>query len=459
MTRRVLAAAVLAWILAPVSAASVLAVRARTVRPVVGQPIADGVVVVRDGKIVAVGSASRTSIPDGAEVLDAAVVIPGLVDAHTVVGLTGVLNQPHDQDQLERSEPIQPELRAIDAYNVRDDLVGWVRSFGVTTIHAGHAPGSLVSGQTMIAKTRGNTVEEAVIVPEAMVATTFGDAAMHPDREKGKAPGTRSKVVAMLRQELIRAQEYGVKRKGTDASKLPERNLRLEALGQVLAQELPLLVTVHRHQDILSVLRVAREFKIRVVLDGAAEAHLVLDDIKAAGVAVLPHPPMQRAWGEMENATMELASRLDAAKIPFAFHSGFESYVPKTRVALFEAAIGAAYGLGPDRALEAATIEAARILGIEKRVGSIEVGKDADVAIWSAHPFSVYSSAETTIIDGEVFFDKQRDKQVGCGPGVVCHIKGHRQWQRTRPQIGAHFFEDRYWKLAIVLVNREVFGT
>jgi imidazolonepropionase-like amidohydrolase len=404
MIGRALATAILALVLAPASSgASILAVRARMLRPVVGPPIANGVVVVRDGKIVAVGPAARTSIPEGADVLEAAVVIPGLVDAHTVVGLSGLLNQPQDQDQLERSEPIQPELRAIDAYNARDELVAWVRSFGVTTIHAGHAPGTLVSGQTMIAKTRGTTVDQAVIVPEAMVATTFGDAAMHPDREKGKAPGTRSKVVAMLRQDLIRAQEYVTKRGGSDVAKRPERSLRQEALARVLAREVPLLVTVQRHQDILSVLRVAREFGIRVVLDGAAEAHLVLDEIRAAGVAVLPHPPMQRAWGEMENATMELAARLDAAKIPFAFQSGFESYVPKTRVLLFETAIGAANGLGPDRALEVATIEAARILGIAERVGSIEVGKDGDLALYDGDPFEYTTHCIGVVIEGQSF--------------------------------------------------------
>jgi imidazolonepropionase-like amidohydrolase len=400
---RALGTTLLALALASPAPAAVLAVRGQKVRPVVGQPITNGVVVVRDGKIAAVGPGSSTKIPEGAEVLEAAVVIPGLIDAHTVVGLSGLLNQPQDQDQLERSEPIQPELRAIDAYNARDELVAWIRSFGVTTIHAGHAPGTLVSGQTMIAKTRGNTVEEAVIVPEAMLATTFGDAAMHPDREKGKAPGTRSKVVAMLRQELIRAQEYVAKRQGKDESKRPERNLRLEALARVLAREIPLLVTVERHTDIVSVLRVAQEFKIRVVLDGAAEAHLVLDEIHAAGVAVLPHPPMQRAWGEMENATMELAARLDAKKIPFAFESGFEAYVPKTRVLLFEAAIGAANGLGADRALEAATIEAARILGIEKRVGSIEVGKDGDLALYDGDPFEYTTHCTGVVIEGQRF--------------------------------------------------------
>jgi len=387
---------------APAGAATI-AVKGRTVHTGAGEPIRDGVVIVRGGKIVAVGPAARTRIPGGAEVLEAEVVIPGLVDAHSVVGLTGLLNQIHDQDQLERSEPMQPELRAIDAYNALDGLVGWIRSFGVTTIHTGHAPGALISGQTLVAKTRGSTIDDAVVVREAMVAATFGEEALSPEKDKGKAPGTRSKAVAMLRQELVEAQEYAVKRGVDDAAKRPARNLRLDALVRVLGRELPLLVTVHRHQDILSVLRVAEEFGIRVVLDGVAEAHLVLDEIRAAGVPVLPHPPMQRAWGEMENATMELPARLAAAQIPFAFQSGFESYVPKTRVLLFEAALGAANGLGRDRALAAATIDAARILGIADRVGSLEIGKDGDLALYDGDPFEYTTHCLGVVIDGQAF--------------------------------------------------------
>ena len=137
-----------------------------------GDPIENGVVLVRDGKIERVG---RFAVPSGYDVMEAAVVTPGLVDAHTVVGLAGYLNQAHDQDQVERSSPMQPELRAIDAYNPREALVEWVRGFGVTTMHTGHGPGVLVSGQTMIVKTVGNDVSESVINPAAMVAVTLGN--------------------------------------------------------------------------------------------------------------------------------------------------------------------------------------------------------------------------------------------------------------------------------------------
>ncbi|HWT01711.1 MAG TPA: hypothetical protein VN256_15800, partial [Pyrinomonadaceae bacterium] len=185
-----------------------IAVRGETVYTMAGQPIRDGVVLVRDGKIERVGAAGEVRVPSGYKTIRARVVTPGLIDAHTVVGLAGYLNQPHDQDQVERSAAMQPELRALDAYNAREELVGWLRGHGVTTIHTGHGPGALVSGGTMIAKTAGDTADEAVFVPDAMIAVTLG-----PDAyaAAGKAPGTRAKELALLRQELIRAQEFVAK--------------------------------------------------------------------------------------------------------------------------------------------------------------------------------------------------------------------------------------------------------
>jgi imidazolonepropionase-like amidohydrolase len=370
-----------------------------------GPAIENGVVVIRDGKIAAVGSAGQVTIPDGFKVLQAAVVTPGLIDAHSVVGLTGIYNQDHDQDQLESSNPIQPELRAIDAYNPQEELIGWLRGFGITTVHTGHAPGELISGQTMIIKTVGNSVGEAVIVPTVAVAATLGPAAQ---KSEGKAPGTRGKEVAMLRSELIKAQEYAKKRETAEQDKKPDRDLKLDALGRVLSRELPLMITVQRAQDIASALRLAEEFSLRIWLDGAAEAYLLIDPIKAAGVPVIIHPSMQRAWGEMENMSFETAAKLRAAGIPIAMQSGFEDYVPKTRVVLFEAAISAANGLSFEQALAAITIDAAKILGVAERVGSLEVGKDGDVALYDGDPFEYTSHCTGVIIDGKVVSETPR---------------------------------------------------
>ena len=386
-----------------------IAVRGDTVYPVTAPPIENGVVLIEDGKIAAIGPASELRIPDGMEVVEAAVVTPGLIDARSSVGLAGWLNQEMAQDQIEHSDAIQPELRAIDAYNPREPLIAWLRSFGVTTLHTGHAPGEIISGQTLIAKTTGDTVAEAVIEPFAMIAATLGEGAVIPEENGRKSPGNRSKAVAMLRSELVAARDY---LSGRDAEDEEDngtgRDLRLEALGRVLRREVPLLVTAHRHNDIMTVLRIADEFDIDVVLAGAAEAYLVLDEIKAAGVPVLVHPSMTRAYGETENISFTTPAKLQEAGIPFAFQSGFEGYVPKTRVVLFETAMTLAHGLSFDEALAHVTIEAAKILGIDERVGSLEAGKDGDLALYDGDPFEYTTHAVGTIIQGVRVSDVER---------------------------------------------------
>jgi len=399
---RMLVASLLVTIAGAVFAQDI-AVRGDRVYTAVGDVIEDGIVVVRDGKIAVVGSANDVSVPPGMKILEAPVVTPGLIDAHTVVGMVGYLSQAGDQDQLERSAAIQPDLRAIDAYNAREPLVAWLRDFGITTIHSGHGPGEIVSGQTLIAKTRGDTVGEAVIQPVAMVAATIGEGAVKSGGAGRNTPGTRAKVAAMLRAELLKAQSYAEKVAAADdddEKDSPPRDLRMDVLADVVSGDTPLLVTANRHNDIMTALRIADEFGIDLILDGAAEAYLLLDEIKAAGVSVIVHPAMARASGERENLSFTTAAKLIDAGIPTAFQSGYEGYVPKTRVVLYEAAITLAHGLSFEQALAAVTIDAARILGIDDRVGSIEVGKDGDLALYDGDPFEYTSHAIGTVIDG-----------------------------------------------------------
>jgi imidazolonepropionase-like amidohydrolase len=403
---------------APAVLGAQVAVRGEVVYTMAGAPIRDGVVLVgKDGRIEQVGPAGEVRVPEGWRVLTARAVTPGLVDAHTVVGLSGIYNQPHDQDQLEKSNPIQPELRAIDAYNAREELVAWVRSFGVTTLHTGHGPGALVSGQTMVVKSRGNTVTDAMVDSVTMVAMTLGPEVGQNYKNR---PGSRAKGIAMLRAELIKAREYAAKRaggkekegkddtRGGGKSEPGARDLGKEVLAQVLAGQLPALITAQTSREILSALRLQKEFGFRLVLDGAAEAHLVLDEIKAAGVPVILHPTMARQNGTLENGSFETAAKLRAAGIPFALQSGYEGYVPKTRVVLFEAAMASAYGLTVEQALAAITIDAARIIGVDQRVGSLERGKDGDLVLYDGDPLEYTSHVCTVLIQGEVVSEECR---------------------------------------------------
>jgi imidazolonepropionase-like amidohydrolase len=421
-----------------------IAVRGKMIHTMAGPPVKNGVVVVTDGKVAAVGPAAKIDIPDGYRVIDAQVVTPGLIDAHSALGLSGMLNQPHDQDQLEHSAAIQPELRAIDAYNARDELIAWVRSFGVTTIHTGHAPGELISGQTLVVKTNGSTVADQLLVEARAVAATLADSAM---KEGAKSPGTRGKMMSMLRAELLKAKEYAArhkrhaeaqakaanekpadekpadekpaddKKEGDEEEggkpKTPEnppaRDLKLETLARVLSGELPLLLTADRAQDIASALRLADEFDIKLWLDSAAESYLLIDEIKQASVPVIIHPTMARAMHDRENMSMETASKLVAAGIPVALQSGYEAYVPKTRVVLFEAAQAAANGLTFEQALATITTSAARLLGVDDRVGSIAVGKDGDLALYDGDPFEYATHCVGTIIDGQLVSERERE--------------------------------------------------
>ena len=401
MNRMIHNAAVLALLtsLALPALAQDIAVRAGKLYTAPGEMIEDGVVVITDGKISAVGPADSIEIPDGTRVLESAVATPGLVDARSTVGLSGYLNQPHDQDQLERSAAIQPELRAIDAYNPREKLVSWQREHGVTTLQTGHGPGEVVSGQLLIAKSAGDTVDQAVVRPYSALAATLGEGATRHDRP---SPGNRSKAVAILREKLYAAQEYRDKRESAEEDKAPARDLGLDALTEVLSGKVPLIIEAHRHSDIMTALRLADEFGFRLILAGASDAHLLVDEIKAADVPVIIHPTMARAraGGDTQHMAFTTAAELMDAGIEVALQSGFEGYVPKTRVVLFEAAMTLPYGATFDQALEMVTTAPARILGLSDRVGSLEVGKDGDVALFDGDPFEYTTNVIGTIIEG-----------------------------------------------------------
>lgn len=375
------------------------AVRADRIHTVSGDVIEDGVILVSDDEIENVGPASEVSIPDGYTVHESTVVTPGLIDSRSVVGLSGIHNVPADQDQLETSAPIQAGLRALDAYNADEQLVAWLRDLGVTTIHTGPAPGALVSGQTMIAHTTGETVDEAMIRPLAAVSFTLGSGVSR----NFESPGTRSKGVAMVRQALEDARAYQ-RNRGDNGS----TDLGKEALVKVLEGEVPALIHANTAVDIMGALRLAREYELDLILEGAADAYLVLDEIREAGVPVLLHPTMTRPGGEAANAAFDTAAKLKEAGIPFAIQGGYEGYVPKARVVLFEAAVAAANGLDHGDALEAITLSPARILGLDDRLGSIEAGKQADLVLYDGDPFEYVSHVCKVFIAGEVVSDECR---------------------------------------------------
>jgi imidazolonepropionase-like amidohydrolase len=372
-----------------------IAVKGETVYTSAGESITNGVILINDGIIERVGPESSVRIPSGYEIHEAAVVTPGFIDAHSVVGLAGIYNVDSDQDQLELSSALQPELRALDAYNAREDLIEVLRNRGVTTVHTGHGPGAIISGQTMIVKTTGSTVGEALVDSTTALAMTIGSGI----RSNFDSPGTRSKAIAMLRQQLIETQEY---MEGDDDQ---PRDLGKEALVKLLNGDIYALITAHKSYDIMTALRMQEEFGFKLLLDGAAEAYMVMDEIKGADVPVIIHPTMMRLGGDGEHASFETAGKLADAGITVLFQSGYEGYVPKTRVVHFEAAIAVANGMDYTQAMNALTIDAALVLGIDTQTGSLEAGKQADLALFNGDPFEYTTSAERVIINGQVVSD------------------------------------------------------
>lgn len=373
-----------------------IAIKAETIYTVSGSPVKNGIVLVQDGKIENVGTG--LTIPEGYKIFETKVLTPGLIDAKTLVGISGSLNIPTDQDQLDKTSPIQPDLRAIDAYNPEENLVKVVRDYGITTIHTGHGVGALISGQTMIAKTKAGTAETVVIQPLSMLAMTLGPSVS----SNFTSPGTKAKQMAMIRTEFIKAQSYQKKQTEKDTTKRPAADLKMDALVKLLNGEIKALITANSSNDIMGAIRLAKEFSFKLVINGAAEAYRLIPEIKAAKAEIVLHATMARNGGDMVNMNRESAAILTAAGIPVSIESGFEAYVPKTRIILFEAGQAMVHGLPFDEALKTITLNPARLLGIEKRVGSIEKGKDADLVLYNGDPFEYLTKVCVVIIDGVV---------------------------------------------------------
>jgi imidazolonepropionase-like amidohydrolase len=373
------------------------------VYPVSGPPIPQGAVLVHDRVITAVGPASTIPVPAGAKVFRGAVVTPGLIDGLASIGLTGPMNKPFDQDHAQTGVAVVPQLRALDAYDPWDELVGWVRELGVTTLHTGPSAGAPVGGRTTVVTTAAGP--DSVVVAEAMALFTLGEL----DKE---FPGAQTRMgsASEIRQALASAREYRERRKLPLADR-PEVDLGQEALVGVLERKVKAVFVAHRADDLLTALRLGDEFGLDLVLAGATEAYLVRDEIRGHQIPVLVGPVMARQWsslGETHDGTFENAALLVQAGIRVGMMTGYEAYVPKVRVVGWEAAIAATNGLGFDGALASATLENARILAVEAHKGSLEVGKDADLAVFDGDPFEYRSHVCAVLIGGEVVSDQCR---------------------------------------------------
>lgn len=352
--------------------------------------VGGGTVVVRDGKIVAAGELVRAK---NMPIYKAKYVTPGLIDTFATAGLSGAWNIPADQDLDELSDPNQADLRALDGFNPREPLLDFLQQTGVTVVHAAPGRANPIAGRGGVFRTDGTTVESAALVPVGSLIVNLGES------PKGKAATTRMGVAALVRKAFADADAYRT-------NKPVARNAKHEALIPALEGKVPVYFAAHRRDDIQTALRIATEFKLKPVIAMGTEGYRMADELKKAGVPVVVHPTMQRAGGSMEtlHSFTANAAALDTAGVPVTICTGFEGYVPKTRVLRYEAAMAAAAGLDRDRALRAITLDAAKLLGIEKDHGSIEAGKVADLVLYDGDPFEHATHVTHTIMRGRVVY-------------------------------------------------------
>jgi imidazolonepropionase-like amidohydrolase len=379
-----------------------------------GQP---GVILIENGKITAVHMGSK--VPAGYTVMHAAYVTPGLIDAKTTAGISGAYNIPADQDQDEQSEPNTADVRALDSFNPREMLLEYINTYGITTIQAAPGITNPIAGQagifkTVGPKTVGPTVDQLAVKPVSAIVFNLGESPKQFYGKKDKAPTTRMMTAAIIREGLLNAQAYQKKwadwnaSEKKDPTKQPSRDLKLEAIGLALRGDVPAIFNAYRADDIDTAIRLAQEFKLKLILSSVTEGYLEAQVIKQSGAAALVGPTLQRLESiETNNASLEDAAILAQAGIPVALMTGFENYVPKNRVLLFEAGVAAGNGLGFEGALRASTIDAAKILGIADRVGSLEAGKDADVVLYDGDPFEYTSHVTAVVVNGKLSYQRE----------------------------------------------------
>ena len=367
--------------------------------------IKDGSVLVDDqGKIAGVGV---VDVPPGATVIDGTgkVLMPGMIDAHGHAGVYEESLGVEGSDGNEMTDPITPHLRALDAINPHEEGIAEALRAGVTAMCVLPGSANVVGGQGVVIHLHGNTVDEMMIKEDGGLKMAFGENPKRVYAGKKKAPSTRMATAAILRENLVKAQNYLAKleKAKTDPDKAPERDLKMEVLVRVLQREIPVRAHAHRADDIMTALRIAKEFNLDISIEHCTEGHKITRELKEAGVWALVGPTMtNRSKVELQELSFNTLKVLWEAGIPVTITMDH----PVVPVGYLPTAAGYAVkaGLPREEALKAITINPARVLGIDDRYGSLEVGKMADLVLWNGDPLEIQSEVERVFIHGQVVY-------------------------------------------------------
>jgi imidazolonepropionase-like amidohydrolase len=377
--------------------------------PIAGPEIEQGILLVQDGKIKAVGDARTVRLTADVQKIDVAgkVIMPGLIDSHSHIG---------GGSGADGSAPIQPDVRILDGINARASSLQRAQAGGITTVNVMPGSGHLDSGQTLYLKLRDNAVkidDLLIIGADGKYAggIKFANGTNSIRTGGGNFPGTRAKSAALVREQFIKAQEYRdkVKKAGSDATKLPPRDLAMEALVEVLDGKRVVHFHTHRHDDILTALRLSKEFGFRIVLHHVSEGWKVADEIakaKAPASIIMIDSP----GGKLETVDLSYSNGaiLEKAGVLVGFHT--DDGITDSRWFLRSAALAVRAGMSREKALYAMTMANAIILDLQDRVGSLEAGKDADFIVLSGEPLSVYTHVLQTWVEGRKVFDRSDPK-------------------------------------------------
>jgi imidazolonepropionase-like amidohydrolase len=410
----------------PSAGQATLAIRGGKLYPISGPPIEHGVLVVANGKIVAVGEESKVKIPRGATVEDATgkVVMPGIVDSHSHIGIIANPMAEDSGDANESSGPIEPGLRALDAIDPADPNIRMATAGGITTANIMPGSGNVMGGQTAYVKLRGNTIEQ-MLIPGTIggMKMANGENPKHYGA-KDKAPMTRMEEAALARGIYEKATQYKAKWEaynkavaaGDKTAKQPDRDLDLDPVVEVLEGKRVVHNHTHRADDIMTALRLSDEFQYRLVVQHGTESCVVVDELAKRHIPV-SFTIVDSLGGKFETINLDLGcpGRLERAGIKVAFNT--DDPITSSRLIIRQAALAVRGGMSEDAALKGLTIYPAEMLDLGNRIGTLEPGKDADFIVLSGPPFSVYSHVLETWIEGQKVFDRSNPQDLRYATG------------------------------------------
>jgi imidazolonepropionase-like amidohydrolase len=384
-----------------------LAITDATIYTVTKGIISKGAVLFKGGKVLDVGN--DVKIPEGCPVIcgRGKIVTPGLIDSHSHLGIFGQPSVPANEDGNETTDPVTPHLRGWDSLNPRDPAIGEVLTGGVTAVYTGPGSANVIGGTGFVMKLRGRTVEQMVIPGTEGMKMALGE---NPKRVYGlsqrKVPKTRMASAAVLRETLVKAQNYLSKiEKSKRNGESFDRDLKMEMLCKVLKREMKARIHAHRADDILTAIRIANEFSLDFVIEHATEGYLISDILAQKNILCTVGPLlMSQSKMELTNVTLKNPGILAKAGVKVAIQCDTSW---NTKWLGLHAGLAVREGMPADEALKAVTINAAEILGVSEKLGSIEKGKDADLVIWSGHPFETLTVAEQVFIDGEKVYQRE----------------------------------------------------